>query len=662
VIARIHKVRKRDGRIVDFDETKIADAIYKAACAVGGDDRFLAEELAGVVTLFLEKQYAGTVPGIEEIQDMVEKVLIETGHARTAKAYILYRDRRARAREQIEVRAEGLGEGGAGPLVGNAAKAAVSPWSKRRIVEALHREADLDEKVASEVASRVEEKVFRCRVPRISTSAIRSLVEAELFLMGYGDRVGKQALIGLPRFDADRMIRAKRSDGWRPEGPRDLKRAVADAVLAQYALAEVYGPEVVDAHLEGRLHLYDAGCPFEWIAAVARAPRAADPDAFVEGAALLAGRLGEVVTREARLLGLVPGEARWAEGARGGAAAEAARRLLGHVALRSLDRRGGRFRLGFTLPGVPDEESSTLLVDAFLREHWARFRAGAIDLLPEIALEAHADRLSGDTARRVLLPALANAAETGRIAFHFDRSAAPALVAPWYRLLEPELGEGGLPVAGAVALHLPALARGATSEESLVEALEPAVALAAKALRQKRSFLASLAADPSGPLYRIAAGARPLLQGAKGLDLLVLTGLAEAVRPLSGGDEAQARSRGRLRSYLALRAAEEGRKARLRIALAPERDGEAARRFGLDPLSDLEPAALPPGLLLEGVEARYEPLLGTLELAFPRESAPGPETLFDALRRLAEDPKLATLRLRPWPDRALRPAPAERSS
>ncbi|MCZ6785727.1 MAG: ATP cone domain-containing protein, partial [Planctomycetota bacterium] len=101
MIGRISKVRKRDGRLVDFDEAKIADAIHKAACAVGGEDRFLAEELAGVVTLFLEKRYGGSVPQIEEIQDMVEKVLIETGHARTAKAYILYRDRRTRAREHV---------------------------------------------------------------------------------------------------------------------------------------------------------------------------------------------------------------------------------------------------------------------------------------------------------------------------------------------------------------------------------------------------------------------------------------------------------------------------------------------------------------------------------------------------------------------------------
>ena len=55
--SRIQQVRKRDGRVVGFDERKIADAVFKAAQAVGGEDHALAEELAGVVTLFLEKRY-----------------------------------------------------------------------------------------------------------------------------------------------------------------------------------------------------------------------------------------------------------------------------------------------------------------------------------------------------------------------------------------------------------------------------------------------------------------------------------------------------------------------------------------------------------------------------------------------------------------------------
>ncbi|HOV79766.1 MAG TPA: anaerobic ribonucleoside-triphosphate reductase [Bacillota bacterium] len=92
-------IQKRDGREVPFDETKITDAIFKAARAVGGEDRQTAMELTIEVIKLLKKRYNGNLFGVEDVQDIVEKVLIEAGHARTAKAYILYRDRRTRMRE-----------------------------------------------------------------------------------------------------------------------------------------------------------------------------------------------------------------------------------------------------------------------------------------------------------------------------------------------------------------------------------------------------------------------------------------------------------------------------------------------------------------------------------------------------------------------------------
>ncbi|HBK86502.1 MAG TPA: hypothetical protein DDZ53_10775 [Firmicutes bacterium] len=93
-------VQKRDGRIVPFHAEKIADAIFAAAKAVGGEDRRQAEVLAGqVIHLLQQTVLAQEVPQVEDIQDLVEKVLIEQGHARTAKAFILYRNQRTRIRE-----------------------------------------------------------------------------------------------------------------------------------------------------------------------------------------------------------------------------------------------------------------------------------------------------------------------------------------------------------------------------------------------------------------------------------------------------------------------------------------------------------------------------------------------------------------------------------
>lgn len=93
------KIRKRDGREVEFDEGNITDAIFKAARAVGGADKQLAIELTLDVLKHLKQKHNGKVFGVEDVQDTVEKVLIEKGHAKTAKAYILYRDKRTRMRD-----------------------------------------------------------------------------------------------------------------------------------------------------------------------------------------------------------------------------------------------------------------------------------------------------------------------------------------------------------------------------------------------------------------------------------------------------------------------------------------------------------------------------------------------------------------------------------
>ena len=90
---------KRDGRKVPFNIEKIANAIYKAAQTRGGTDFNTAMDVAVEVCRVYEEQNPGKVPTVEEIQDLVEKTLIEKGHAQTAKAYILYRYERTRSRE-----------------------------------------------------------------------------------------------------------------------------------------------------------------------------------------------------------------------------------------------------------------------------------------------------------------------------------------------------------------------------------------------------------------------------------------------------------------------------------------------------------------------------------------------------------------------------------
>lgn len=105
-MTKVTHVVKRSGAKVPFNPDRITNAIYRAAVAVGGRDRSTAEGLSReVVQILGETTPSGYVPTVEEIQDIVEKVLIENGHAKVAKAYILYREDRARRRRERAERA-----------------------------------------------------------------------------------------------------------------------------------------------------------------------------------------------------------------------------------------------------------------------------------------------------------------------------------------------------------------------------------------------------------------------------------------------------------------------------------------------------------------------------------------------------------------------------
>ncbi|NCF65608.1 MAG: response regulator SirA [Chloroflexi bacterium] len=140
-MTRFTHVIKRSGSIIPFKVERISNAIYRAAVAVGGRDRERANWLAGQVVQYLEQTTPGDhTPHIEEIQDAVEKVLIENGHATVAKAYILYRDEAARRREAQGRRSANPSEN--------------IPWAKMwrvlnwAVDHQLHTTAALNERVA----------------------------------------------------------------------------------------------------------------------------------------------------------------------------------------------------------------------------------------------------------------------------------------------------------------------------------------------------------------------------------------------------------------------------------------------------------------------------------------------------------------------------------
>lgn len=97
----VKQIRKRDDRIEDFNISKVTSAIFKAAYSVGGTNLEQARELALIVQEKLNSSFKeGDIPSVEQVQDLIESVLIKAGKDSTAKAYILFRNERNRAREK----------------------------------------------------------------------------------------------------------------------------------------------------------------------------------------------------------------------------------------------------------------------------------------------------------------------------------------------------------------------------------------------------------------------------------------------------------------------------------------------------------------------------------------------------------------------------------
>jgi ribonucleoside-triphosphate reductase len=96
------KIRKRNGKIVDFSVDKIAGAIAKAGTSTGEFDESVAKKLAEKVANEAPAKVHRKIPTVEEVQDVVEDVLLSSKYKKTAKAYIVYREKHAEMRELAE--------------------------------------------------------------------------------------------------------------------------------------------------------------------------------------------------------------------------------------------------------------------------------------------------------------------------------------------------------------------------------------------------------------------------------------------------------------------------------------------------------------------------------------------------------------------------------
>jgi len=640
VQSAITHVTKRDGRVVPFDQKKITGAIFKAAQAVGGNDRVLAEELAGVVTTFLQKNYVGEPPHIEEIQDTVEKVLIETGHARTAKAYILYRDKRARIREALCVRKPVAQTNNTTTdlslLVNTESHDEIRQWDKSKVAGALELEAGLPSELAWQIASDVERRVMASGLTRITTSLIRELVDNELFERGLTGRLEKQTILGMPKYDVEMVVRSKSNENSNiaQNNPEAINLALAEHTLKQYALREIFSDDVAEAHLLGKIHIHDLGYPtrvycsshsLEYLKKYGLHLENLDTSsAPARHARTLTGHLNTFLASMqayyAGALGVAYINVMYApflEGMSYSEVLQEAQHLIFSSSQNAFSRGGQTLFLDFNVhTGVPrylrdvaaigpggtyngrtygDYEG---IAQTFCRAMLDVWRAGDehgnIFAFPKCDLHINDDTLADPAQRELLRYACQIASENGVPYFVFDRdevtlSACCRLrttIQDDYMIRHPE----SMRFCGFqnVTINLPqcAMRAGPGNFEGLWKEVDDMIELAIKAHLEKRHFIASLMTDPGMPLWQIgrpAADGRPYVDLNDSTYIIGLIGLNECVQYMTGkelheGDEPLRKGLNLIR-HMQFRAKELGQQHGMRIALEESPAESAARRL-----------------------------------------------------------------------------------
>ncbi len=635
----IQQVRKRDGGLVPFDETKIANAIFKAAQAVGGEDRVLAEELASTVTVMLEREYDGEAPAIEEIQDVVEKVLIETGHARTAKAYILYRDKRARIRQSLQVRKPVRRAGTTTDislLVNTETQDQVIEWDKTKIARALEVEADLARALAREIASAVEQRVMRSGLTRISTALIRELVDNELFERSLTTRLRKQAVIGMPKYDLDQVLHSKSKENANiaQNNPEAINLSIAEHTLKQYALQEVFSDHVGEAHMLGKIHIHDLGYPtrvycsshsLEYLKKYGLHLQNLDTSsAPARHARTLTGHLNTfLASMQAYYAGALGVGyinifyAPFVEGMSYREMEQEAQHLIFSSSQNAFSRGGQTLFLDFNVhTGVPNylksipaigpagryngrtygdyEKTAQRFCKAMLDVWRAGDQYGNVFAFPKCDLHVSDETFEDPAQREILDYACQIASQNGVPYFIFDRdevtlSACCRLrttIKDDYMIRHPE----SMRFCGFqnITINLPQAAyrAGQGNFEGLYGEVDRMIELAMEAHLEKQRFIGSLMTDPSKPLWQIgkeAPDGRPYVDLKKATYIIGLIGLNECMFYMTGKELHEDRSlirRGlHLVRHMQFKARQLGRKHDMRVALEESPAESAARRL-----------------------------------------------------------------------------------
>lgn len=457
-------LRRSDGSLVPYRERQFSNSLLKALAAAGEGDRALADELAGAVSLFLQRFHEDAVPAEADVKDMLVRVLRETGHGEAARFLERAEGERRWVESQLLVKPPGFpGPAADGPGDPDRPQA----WDRGRLVRHLTVIRGLPETLAEEVASEVELRLARLRLPVVSRTLIRELVEGELDAQAIEAFARVEELPGFTGREVEEHLLSG-------EQECSLADRISGRALSAYALHKLHAPVVRDAVSGGAMHLYGvespfhlegltlrcdllglpSGCPFRRLASVSRALSVLDD--HVRGEVYLPDLLETLAAGRG---GWHPSE-------------------LSEAVVEALDKRnafavesGFRIRLAVPLTDPGEAQPLRSLVAAVMEEA-RRGRAPALRLCYRPGEKPLVDGWS--TAK------LDDLARVPGTELEIARGKREPLVRPPPRRLEVGLGR--------VAINLPLALLGADPKAGLqgaLECLRPAASAAATALHER---------------------------------------------------------------------------------------------------------------------------------------------------------------------------------
>lgn len=602
--APIAWILKRDGREAPFEQRKIADAIFKAANAIGGEDRDRANSLARGVTIYLAKHLNGAIPTVDQVHDAVEKVLIEMGHARTALAYVRYRDRRARLRklrsgdvsailkelDEARQQRDALGPMAPRPLFVRTSDKQLAGWDRERIVQALVREARMPERDARLVAGEVEVQVTRAGLTTLTAALVRELVDAKLVELGLERFRARHLRLGVPLHDAEQIIcTPNQGEMEGQQDPASTDVALAQRVKREFALSAVHSAEVTEAHVRGDIHLrglsqidrlYSAAHSLDFLARFGlamyagnrSAPAPVTADALIAQASRFSAAMQRHFVKGVRWRGFNESLSRFL---RSGFDAERIARL----SLFGLMTPDGAPPVSIELRWQQSNISACMFALQFGAVWGAALDDGNAFGMPQVTIPVNAESLGQSDFRAWLDGMVESRARRACARIVFERQLPRQKIPDW-----PARDV----VGGMVTLNLPRAAFEAPDEDALCGLLSRRAQLAFDALAEKKHFLERLLAFGGvGPLAALAFrhDGDAYVDAQRAQFALGVTGLNECAQIVTGAElhrsaEAVACAQ-RILQHLCREAEAYSRKEGIRIVVGADDSGYCARRFAM---------------------------------------------------------------------------------